>query len=275
MQRVRAVGLGLALMAGTTGLTHAQNAGAINYFELFQQLDSNGDRIVDRGEVPESGRAAFDQLAKHADGNADGRIDLEEYQRMLGSLREAFGAIGERFGAIDKNADGTISKDEFTGPEFLFQRADANGDGVLTKDEADKFQPGAAPGTGTVAAGLGKRILAMDKNGDGKVSKDEFAGKPEAFDRLDANKDGFVAANELPGGRGRPAAGMGGGERLRAMDKNKDDKISKDEFTGPAQLFDRLDRNSDGVISKDELPGGRPGAARGKGVRRRPGSGKD
>ena len=52
------------------------------------------------------------------------------------------------------------------------------------------------------------------------------------------------------------------GEGLRAMDKNKDGKISKDEYTGPAPLFDRLDRNSDGFISSDELPGGRPGGAR-------------
>jgi hypothetical protein len=57
-----------------------------------------------------------------------------------------------------------------------------------------------------------------------------------------------------------PGAGPGPmGEGLRAMGKNKDGKISKDEYTGPAALFDRLDRNSDGFISSDELPGGRPG----------------
>ena len=54
-----------------------------------------------------------------------------------------------------------------------------------------------------------------------------------------------------------------------ATDKNKDGKISKDEFTGPAPLFDRLDRNSDGFISTDELPGGRPGAANRRGIQRR------
>jgi EF hand len=76
-----------------------------------------------------------------------------------------------------------------------------------------------------------------------------------------------------------PGAGPGPmGEGLRAMDKNKDGKISKDEYTGPAPLFDRLDRNSDGFISSDELPGGRSGGARARGARRpsftriRPGS---
>ena len=201
MQRVRAVGLGLALLAGSAGVTRAQNAGGINYLELFQQLDANGDRIVDRGEVPESGQAAFDQLVKNADSNADGRIDLEEYQQMLGSLRDAFGSLGKRFGTIDKNGDGKISKDEFTGPDLLFRRADANSDGVITKDEADKFQPGPGPGPGAAAAAaFAQRILAMDKNGDGKVSKDEFTGQPGVFDRFDANKDGILSRDELPGG---------------------------------------------------------------------------
>ena len=35
-------------------------------------------------------------------------------------------------------------------------------------------------------------------------------------------------------------------------DKNKDGKVSKDEFSGPPALFDRLDRNHDGVLTKEE-----------------------
>ena len=102
----------------------------------------------------------------------------------------------------------------------------------------------------------------MDKNGDGKLSKDEFAGPPQAFDRLDSDKDGFVTMPEaarIMRQRRRSARAGPMGERLRAMDKNKDGKISKDEFIGPAALFERLDRNSDGFISTDELPGGRLG----------------
>ena len=114
----------------------------------------------------------------------------------------------------------------------------------------------------------------MDKNGDGKLSKDEFAGPAQLFDRLDANHDGTLTMPEVtrmvrPGAGVPPGAGLGPmGEGLRAMDKNGDGKISKDEFTGPAPFFDRLDRNSDGVISTDELPRGRPGAAKAKGMRR-------
>ena len=244
MQRLRTVGLSLTLLAGSAGLAQAQNGGGINYVELFQQLDANGDRIVDRGEVPESGQAAFDQLVKHADSNADGRIDLEEYRQMLGSLREAFGSLGKRFGTIDKNGDGKITRDEFTGPDLLFRRADANGDGVITKDEAEKLPPGPGPGGPAAAAAFAQRILAMDKDGDGKVSKDEFTGQPGVFDRFDANKDGILSRDELPGGEA--GAGAGGGERFRAADKNGDGKLSRDEFAGPPLLFNRLDVNHDG-----------------------------
>jgi len=336
VRTLHAVGFGLVLLAVGTSTSLAQNAGGINYVELFQQLDANGDMVIDRGEVPDSGRAAFDQLLKNADDNKDGKIDREEYRDMLASLRESFGSVASRFGDMDKDGDGKLSKDEFRGPEPLFAQIDADGDGVITKDEAAKFQPGAGAGAGMIA----RRVLGMDKDRDGKVSRDEFTGPPANFDRLDANKDGFITRNELPGAAaagvgapdramlrerlqamdkdgdgkvskdeftgepalfdrldtnkdgvisrednpdaapGRPPGGnpaTGGAaraERLRAMDKNHDGKISKDEFTGPAELFDRLDANSDGVISTDELPGGSPEPGKAKSARGRARSNK-
>jgi acetyl esterase/lipase len=35
-------------------------------------------------------------------------------------------------------------------------------------------------------------------------------------------------------------------------DKNKDGKVSREEFTGPPQLFERLDANHDGIITREE-----------------------
>ncbi|OYW31016.1 MAG: hypothetical protein B7Z47_02385, partial [Chthoniobacter sp. 12-60-6] len=35
-------------------------------------------------------------------------------------------------------------------------------------------------------------------------------------------------------------------------DKNKDGKVTREEFSGPAQLFERLDKNGDGMITRDE-----------------------
>ena len=44
------------------------------------------------------------------------------------------------FQRLDRNQDGKLTKDEFSGP--LFSRIDANGDGVITADEDQKFQRG-------------------------------------------------------------------------------------------------------------------------------------
>jgi len=43
-------------------------------------------------------------------------------------------------------------------------------------------------------------IQREDKNGDGKVSREEFGGPPEHFDRFDRNKDGFITEDEAPKG---------------------------------------------------------------------------
>jgi hypothetical protein len=51
------------------------------------------------------------------------------------------------------------------------------------------------PGGGMGAAGFIKRL---DKNGDGKVSRDEFDGPPDRFGDFDRNGDGFVTADEAP-----------------------------------------------------------------------------
>jgi hypothetical protein len=78
-------------------------------------------------------------------------------------------------------------------------------------------------GRGGDPAQLVERMMQMDANGDGKLTKDEAQGPfaDRAFDRVDANKDGFVDRAELEnfaksgGMRGlggqRGQGGQGGG----------------------------------------------------------------
>ncbi len=54
-----------------------------NFRDMFIQLDQNGDTILERDEIPESGRAAFDRLLKRGDTNKDGKLSAEE-MRVLG-----------------------------------------------------------------------------------------------------------------------------------------------------------------------------------------------
>jgi hypothetical protein len=86
-------------------------------------------------------------------------------------------------------------------------------------------QPPGGAGKAPTGGTLVERMMAFDKNGDGKLTKDEItdARLLRLFERADANKDGVVTREELtqlesrenasrPEGRGfGPPGGFGGG----------------------------------------------------------------
>lgn len=79
--------------------------------------------------------------------------------------------------ALDKNADGAVSKEEFDQfSDFAFEKMDRNRDSVLAPDEVDKHL-------------IGDAFAMMDGNGDGTVSEDEFMLRMSA-DFMTADKDG-------------------------------------------------------------------------------------
>jgi Ca2+-binding EF-hand superfamily protein len=206
-----AIGLGLTLAIGN-GLTGAQEpkaneeprpktkaAGLPDFREVFIRLDTNGDTIIERDEVLEAGRAAFERLLKRGDTNQDGKLQLEELRALGEKARVLVGLAvsGPRFQAADKDGDGKLSRAEFPGRPAMFDRIDADKDGFITRAEVARLSP-----AGTPAGPLPPRFRAMDKDGDGKLSQDEFTGPATRFERLDANDDGFLSRDELP----RPAS---------------------------------------------------------------------
>jgi hypothetical protein len=72
--------------------------------------------------------------------------------------------------------------------------------------DASKAPPGPPPDAGQPQSGPssqgagGNFIRHLDKDGDQKISRQEFDGPADRFDIHDANKDGFISAEEAPTG---------------------------------------------------------------------------
>ena len=100
-----------------------------------------------------------------------------------------------------------------------------------------------------------ERWKKLDQDNDGKISRAEWQRNEQAFDRVDADKDGFLTKEELRSAarefRGKLRKG------LQEMDADADGNISRSEWKGKEEMFNRLDANNDGVLTRDELRGSR------------------
>ena len=95
----------------------------------------------------------------------------------------------------DANGDGTITAAEFTDARAkMFTRLDRDNDGYLTKDDTPRLALRRS-GNGERMQGM---MLMLDKDGDGKISRDEFVNSPSLlFQRADTNRDGVIDQTEL------------------------------------------------------------------------------
>jgi hypothetical protein len=168
------------------------------------------------------------------------------------------------FAGTDRNGDGTISRDEWTGNARSFRNQDTNRDGVLSGNELPRGWRDFSRGTEPQRRA---QFTRWDANDDDNIQRREWRGDAGTFRQLDANRDGVVSWYEYSGtdGEGTRARrdDRGYGERdanseperqrFRAWDKNGDGIIQSTEWQTEPALFHRLDTNGNSQVEWDEF----------------------
>lgn len=135
-----------------------------------------------------------------------------------------------------------------------FAEADANRDGAITREEAEKHHAAMRD------ARRAKHFTMLDKDGNGQLSKEEFAAPPmgSAHGMMSSSDDDKPMDHKAKG-ESKHRHGMmmrhrlGGGDMFAMMDANKDGKVTITEASvRPLAMFDRADTNKDGTVTPEE-----------------------
>jgi Ca2+-binding EF-hand superfamily protein len=229
---------------------------------LFSNADTDGDGSLSLSEFESVGQNVQGGGKTTPSGSTDASslltassltalIALQQKGENHGapsttSISDGPPALGQRFAAADANGDGEISGDE------------------LKADMAKHAPAGAAAATTADGSDPSTALLAkLDKDGDGSISKSEFAamkphhgghhhGAPSgvqsadssssrsssstSFDPADTNKDGTVSADELVASLTSAASKAG-------------PDISSDAMASLTKLLQQLTSNSSGATT--------------------------
>lgn len=187
----------------------------------FRIFDRDKNEYLDENEA----KGVFGSAAPLADEDADGKIFRAEFDAYVRLQAEAAAtrltlSVSDQgqgfFELFDASRDGRLTPRELHGAADLIAARDRNGDSVLdSRDIPRRIQlelgRGRAPFSSGVFAvvasnaintpppkdGPGPRWFhRMDTNQDGDVSRREFLGPADVFERLDADLDDLIDVEE-------------------------------------------------------------------------------
>jgi Ca2+-binding EF-hand superfamily protein len=191
------------------------------HFGNFRALDTNGDHVLSRDEF----------VNRHREIN----------ESAPAQPAEPAPAVPDNFSQIDRNGDNAITRAEWRADlaPASFARLDRNHDGVVTRDEFNNPLP---------ADSAEARFADLDRNGDGVLTRSEWRADAFSFGRADRNNDNRVTVEEYVNSPVASSTDL----RFRALDRNRNGILNRNEWVGETLPFDLVDRNRDNRITVDE-----------------------
>ena len=205
--------------------------------DFIRRLDKDGDGKVSSEELPQPYRARLGVRFEEFDKNKDGALNQEEVAAMLTasySSRRSSGTPSRDtdrprpssrdaeapsqdalFAILDRDRNGKLSRRELEAAGSILARLDRDKDRSISKREIATAASDKAPSSRASRerssrerdsrGGISSYARRLDKNEDGKLTKDEASGPIKArFDSLDEDGDGILIIEDIEKAFRRP-----------------------------------------------------------------------